>query len=195
MRGCWRQRLALALMLMAVTLLQGCAATPETKLYLLSALEPEAPAAGGDRPMVIGLGPVTLPDYLDRPQIVLRVSENRLAAAEFHRWAEPLTANVVRVLAENLAARFAAGRILLHPWRKDESPDYQVRVEVLRFDAGPDEAVHLIANWSVNGREGAPRRAEIAVPAAIHDFEAVVSGESEALAQLSREIAGELRRD
>lgn len=195
MKGCWRKRLALALVLIVAVLLPGCAARPETRLYLLAGMEPEAPAAGGTgETMVIGLGPVTLPDYLDRSQIVFRVSENRLAAADSHRWAEPLAGNVVRVLAENLAAQLHPSRILAYPWPRSEAPGYQVRVEVLRFDAGPDDAVHLIANWSVNGMETAPRRADITVPAPAHDFEAMVRSESEALFRLSREIADELRR-
>lgn len=195
MKACRRKGLVPVLLLIVAALLPGCAATPETKLYLLAGLESDASAAGdGGKATVIGLGPVKLPDYLDRPQIVFRVSENRLAAADVHRWAEPLSANVARVLAENLAARFPTSRILAYPWQKSEAPDYQVMVEVLRFDAGPDDAVHLIANWSVNGREGAPRRADFTVPTASHDFEDLVRSESEALLQLSREIAAELRR-
>lgn len=195
MKGWWRQRLALALVLIFAALLAGCGARPETRLYLLSALAPDDSSAGGTgRSMVIGLGPVTLPDYLDRPQIVFRVSDNRLAAADTHRWAEPLAGNVVRVLAENLAARLHPSRILTYPWQKSEAPGYQVRVEVLRFDAGPDDAVHLLANWSVNGGGAAPRRTAITVPTAAHDFEDLVRSESEALFRLSREIADELRR-
>ena len=192
----WRcNGLALALLLIFVTLLPGCATTPETKLYLLAAMESGAPFAGeaGQTP-VIGLGPVKLPDYLDRSQIVYRVSENRLAAADFHRWAEPLAANVVRVLSENLTARFPTSRILAYPWQKSEAPDYQLLVEVLRFDAGPDDAVHLIANWSVEGWESPPRSADITVPTAAHDFESLVRSESEALMLLSRAIGDELRR-
>ncbi|MEW6521567.1 MAG: PqiC family protein [Thermodesulfobacteriota bacterium] len=195
MKGWWRQRLALALVLIFAALLASCAARPETKLYLLSPLAPDTPTAeGAGQTMVIGLGPVTLPDYLDRPQIVFRVSANRLTAADTHRWAEPLSANVARVLAENLAAQLPGSRILHYPWAGSEAPDYQVRVEVLRFDAGPDEAVHLSASWSVNGGQAAPRRADISVAAPAHDFEALVRAESQALFHLSREIADELRR-
>jgi len=191
MKGWWRQRLALVLIF---ALLAGCAARPATKLYLLSALAPETPAQGAGRTMVIGLGPVILPDYLDRPQIIFRVSANRLTAADTHRWAEPLAANVARVLAENLAAQLPGSRILHYPWAGSEAPDYQVRVEVLRFDAGPDEAVHLLANWSVKGGQAAPRRADISIAAPAHDFEALVRAESQALFRLSGEIADGLGR-
>jgi len=191
----WRRKgLGLVLMLVAVALFAGCGARPETRLYLLSALAPDAPTAeGAGQTMVIGLGPVTLPDYLDRPQIIFRVSANRLEAADTHRWAEPLSASVARVLAENLASQLPGSRILNYPWVSGETPDFQVRVEVLRFDAGPDEAVHLLANWSVKGREGAPRRVDLTVAAPTLDFESMVSAESQALFTLSREIADELR--
>lgn len=193
MKG-WRRKGLGFVLLVAVALFAGCGARPETRLYLLSALAPDAPSAGGEgQAMVIGLGPVTLPDYLDRPQIISRVSANRLAVADSHRWAEPLAVNVVRVLAENLASQLHPSRILAYPWPRSEAPGYQVRVEVLRFDAGPDDAVHLIANWSVNGMEAAPRRADITVAAPAHNFEAMVRSESEALFRLSREITEELR--
>ena len=73
-------------------------------------LHPELPVHVRDDPgtaaaqgPVIGVGPITVPKYLDRPQIVTRSGRNQLALGEFDRWAEPLQDNVLRVLAENLA--------------------------------------------------------------------------------------------
>ena len=179
-------------------LLAGCGTTAPAKFYMLSAA-PTSGAAGavrGDK--VIGVGPVTLAEYLDRPQIVTRTSANRLELADGHRWAEPLTENVVRVLTENLSAVLRTDRVAAYPWKRSQAVDFQVRVQVVQFDAGPDGAVNLVARWSVQGRDGkelAPwRRSSFSIPAAPGNYESLVAAHSEALARLSRDMAAELQR-
>src|SRR6266498_1510380 len=82
--------------------LGGCLGTPPTRFYLLPALtDVSSPAAMGERTLTIGVGPVTLPPYLDRLQIVTRASQAQLHLAEFDQWAASLQDTVARVLAEN----------------------------------------------------------------------------------------------
>ena len=73
----------------------------------------------------LGIGPVKLPGYLDREQLVTRVSQNRFQVSENDRWAEPLTENFIRVLMENLTALAPAARLVTYPWRAGERPQYQ----------------------------------------------------------------------
>src|SRR5262245_47155811 len=58
--------------------------------------------AAGTNALVLGIGPIKFPGYLDRQQFVTRVSQNRFAVAENDRWAEPLEENFSRVLSQNL---------------------------------------------------------------------------------------------
>ena len=95
----------LSLVLMSVVLMVLSACTGISKpsnFYVLSAL-PESETAvkgvGNESALSIGIGPITLPIYLDRSQIVTRISRNELKMDEFHRWAEPLKENFFRVLA------------------------------------------------------------------------------------------------
>ena len=75
-----------------------------TRFYLLPTLtDVSSPAAMGERALTIGVGPVTLPPYLDRPQIVTRASRAQLHLAELDQWAASLQDTVARVLAENLS--------------------------------------------------------------------------------------------
>jgi uncharacterized lipoprotein YmbA len=67
--------------------------------------------------MTIGIGPVTLPKYLDRPQIVTFTSPYALNVVEFDRWAEPLESTFVRVLAENLALLLPRAHVVVSPCR------------------------------------------------------------------------------
>src|SRR5919108_2844543 len=91
----------------------GCASQP-SRFYLLSA-GPNAETASlemsGRQGPTIGVGPVTLPRYVDRPQIVTRTSPYELKVAEFDRWGEALDPNFSRVLGENLALLLPSARV------------------------------------------------------------------------------------
>ncbi len=178
--------------------LGGClGGSPPSRFYLLSPLpvsESPATAASG---VAIGVGPVALPEYLNRSQIVSRAGENQLQLAEFDRWAEPLGKNFTRVLVLNLSTLLSTDRVALHPWNRSTPIDYQVTVDVARFEAGPDEKISLLARWSIvdtGKRETLLMRKSIfSEPIASNGYEATVESMSRAVAALSREIAEAIR--
>jgi hypothetical protein len=178
--------------------MSGCARTSPITYYQLSAIDAGRPAmaAGAVGDAVIGLGPVRLPELLDRPQIVIRTGSNRLQLADDHRWAESLAENISRVLRENLAARLATERILYYPWSQAAAVDYQIVIEILRFEGEGYNEAHLEAIWSIQGRKGKillpQRRVKYQVVSATPDFEGLVQALSESLSQLCREIANQL---
>src|SRR5215510_10856515 len=134
--------------------LHGCASSPPTRFYVLPSLtgaETAPPAAQPD--LTIGVGPVTLHPYLDRPQIVTRASRARLILGEFDQWGAPLRDSVAQALAENLSLLVPTDRVVLHPWARTTVPEYQVTVEVLQFDAGPGGQVILAARWQILSAE------------------------------------------
>lgn len=190
-QGSWLVLLGCAL------LLAGCARTASVSYYQLSAQETARPAPVAEAgKMVLGIGPVRLAEYLDRPQIVTRLSATRLQLADSHRWAEPLGENIPRVLGENLSALLGTDRILLHPWPISRATDYQLLVEVLHFENESDGAARLVALWSVKGKDGgivlAERRDSLLIPAASRDREGQVAALNAALGSFCREIAQEL---
>src|SRR6202162_3994337 len=63
----------------------------------------------------LGLGPIKLPPYLDRPEIVTRAAPNRLELSKEDRWGESLQNGFTRAMERNLAARTSAAVIVL-PW-------------------------------------------------------------------------------
>jgi uncharacterized lipoprotein YmbA len=155
------------------------------------------PATAAERGPVIGVGPITLPKYLDRPQLVSRASRNQLALGEFDRWAEPLQENVSRVLAENLALLIPTEHILLNPWPRSATLDYQVGVEVLHFDGWVGGESSLIARWSLLDRaerELVSRKVHLNAPAGGRDYEALVVAMNQMLEALSRDIAAAIQR-
>ncbi len=126
-----------------------------------------------------------------------RVSPNRLAPAEFNRWAEPLPRSFSRVLVENLSILLATERITLHARKNPTPPDFQVMLNVTKFDGTPGGKVSLVARWSVvdkHGSEVAPMtKSAITVATSAADYEALAGAMSQAIAHLCREIAAAIK--
>lgn len=194
------KRMAATLLVFLVCgLLAGCAPAAPVHYYQLTALEAAASGTAATEAgrIVIGIGPVRLPEYLERPKIVTRVTPNRLQLSESHRWAEPLGDNISRVLGENLSNLLGTDRILLHPWPSSRTVDYQLLVEVLHFENESDGAARLVVRWSVKGADGGivlpERRSTYRAPAARQDQEGLVVALNEALGSFCREIAQEMK--
>jgi len=183
-------------------LLTGCAVSDSTRYYMLVPLATDgaAPAAtaGATAPVVIGIGPVVIPSYLDRSQIVTRTGPDRVEISAFHRWAEPLDEAIASTLASDVAALAPADRVVAFPWRgaMARSLDYQVLVVVLRFDGAPGSDVMLDARWRILGKDGR----EVLVRRSTHTeatggsgFGPMVTAMNRTLRSLSQEIARALQ--
>ncbi len=162
--------------------------------FLLAPVPP--PAAEPPLDVSIGLGPITIPGYLDRLQIVTRLSENEVAVSEVDRWGEPLAGNVARTLESNLATLLPGSSYVTYPWYPSEAPGWAVALDIRRFEADASGAVLLEASWRlarggtvVDG--GAARIEEQAGGAVQAD---AVAAQSRALAGLAAEIARVVRR-
>jgi uncharacterized lipoprotein YmbA len=187
-------RTALVL-IVALAGLGACASSPPPRSYLLSAATPPASSGHAAGP-VVGVGPVAIPDYLDRAPLVLLTGGDEVALSAEHQWAEPLRAGVSRVLAENLSMMIPTDAVPVFPWRTPWTPQYRVTVEILRFEGPLGGPAVLSARWRLldgNGRElvlRAVHRSEATVgssPAAL------VAAQSRLLAGVSRDIAAEIQ--
>lgn len=177
-------------------LIGGCGGSPASRFYVLSPMpgsEEHLQTKTENGCFGIGVGPVTLPDYTDRPEIVTRISPNKLSLGEFDRWAEPLVDGFPRILMENLATLLCADPITLFPSRGPTQIDYRVEVEVLRLDGTLGESASLIARWIIidekETRVLTTRKSNLSSPAQGGDYDALVSAQSRTIAALSREIA------
>jgi len=201
MRAAWSLRVALLTLVPALQM--SCSVLEpqpdRTRFFVLRSLaEPvqgEEPSSSG---MALGVGPVRIPDYLDRPQLVRRLQGNRVEIGEQTRWAEPLPSGFVRVLSQNLRDLLGAEIVRLYPWPLSEKLDYAVGVDVSRFEPEADGNVELSAVWSI--RDGSSRQllrtneVTIKTPIASPGADGSVNALSEALADLSRNIAGAIQQ-
>lgn len=185
----------------AVLTATGCANFRPSTFYTLSSLnEPAdlAPSETGGKPLVIAIRPIGgLPQYLDRPQIVTRVSPNRLDLAEFNRWAEPLARSFSRVLVDNLSILLATEQITLYGRESSTPPDFQILLNVTRFDGTLGGSASLVARWSITGKDGsvvaATTKSTINVPTGAAGYEALAAALSQTIAGLCREIAAAIK--
>lgn len=159
-------------MLVAGMALAGCASSPPIGWHSLVPPAPAAPIAAAPTPatatLVVGL--VTVPDEVDRPQIVLRGPDGVPALLDGERWSEPLKAQLPRALALGLAPRLPGVLVVAAPGAAVALPDRRLVVDVQRFELQRDRAV-LRAVWSVragmpNAAPPAPQLFEVAVPVA-----------------------------
>jgi len=178
---------------LALLLLGACGTTEPSRLYTLSAIPDRGSNASGPETPAIGIGPVTLPKYLDRPQIVERSGPNRLVASEFDRWAEPLIDTVPRVLAEDIGRALQSDRVYVIPRRRPLPIDLTVEVDISQFEPLADGTAALAARWLVFGDRDRPLEegsADIRIEGDLSKgYESRVELLSKALGELSRRIA------
>jgi len=146
--------------------------------------------------MIIGVGPVELPEHLERPQIVTRVSSNELYLSEFNRWAEPLEENFSNVLAENLSLLLSTDKVLVYPWIGNLEVKRQMRVNIRQFDGLPGGKVLLKVLWGLKDEDGkymfSIKKSSFSTPAG-KGYPEMVEAMNRVLGDFSREIVKEIK--
>jgi uncharacterized lipoprotein YmbA len=183
-------------------LLTGCgSSSPKVEFYTLNPLtgiQAEANTPATDQKLSIGVGPVEIPEILDRPQIVTRSGPNKLTVDEFHRWAGRMNESFGQVLAENISLLLATDQVAVYPWQTDFKPHYRIALKIRYFEGQWGKDVLLEAIWSVSSQQSqqthTQRKSVINEPLSPEpDYEALVAAHSRAIAQLSREIVQEIQ--
>lgn len=174
----------------------GCGRSAPTRFYLLTPGAGEAPAPI-DGSVAVGVGPVDLPDYLDRPHLLTRAGAHEIRFAEFDQWAGSLKHNIASVVAENLGRRLGLDAVHVYPWPAAVRPAAQVAVSVVRLDAVPGEDAVLEARWTILEEDGRrvrfTRKSAFRVPVADADYAGIVDAWSRLFEALSREVAEAIR--
>jgi uncharacterized lipoprotein YmbA len=189
--------IALALML----ILAGCGSTPSSNYYVLAARD--LPQSSSQQPS-LGIGPVEIPEYLNRNGLVYSRDGNQLQIAQYERWAEPLEEGIVRVLGLNLAGLLGTENIRTFPWHPARAPQYGIKLRLMALDAD-DSNAELVAEWLVY-KPDRDSRSDTTVSRRISRLLIPVNNNqlqpgdlpgiySKLLFQLSEEIAAAIRAD
>jgi hypothetical protein len=188
--------------LLLVVLVIGCSTASKSVTYFsLNSID----AAGRrmDRSAdlagrVLGVGPISLPAYLDRLQIVTRTGANQLRVDDYHRWAAPLNEEIRRVVSEDLKALTGVETVLPYPWSLEQRPALAVELQIHAFEGQADGQAILNATAVFRDfrhpSSSAPVQRTYAI---LHEArtghgEDLISALNQTLNDLSRQIADEI---
>jgi len=194
--------LPVAVVLWAILLvLAGCSpfgtgTRHQTDNYVLNSLfseeTPQQPLADLSDIGVL-VGPIRMAMYLDRSDVVIRNSRNEIEIADFASWAGPLKENFSRVLAENMSLWLNTKKVAIFPGTKLRLFDYNVQMNVARFDGRPGDNAHLRVRWLILDIERKHMHFNdytvLTRPTEDDSIESMVASQSRLLADFSREIA------
>ena len=121
--------------------------TPTADSAAQTATAPAAPSTTSGE-FTIGLGPIKLPPYLDRPEIVTRMAPNRLELSKEDRWGESIQNGFTRAMERNLAAQ-TGGVVIVFPWYNTVHIEMQVQIDVYRFETDAQGTATLSAKWTI----------------------------------------------
>ena len=166
------------------------------RLYVLQAVAREPAAATGDATGgVLGVQRVSVPGWMDRPEITARDGKDEVVPDALARWGEPITRGIQRVVTDNLAALLPQRHLVAAPFAPSQPVDHRIDVTITECARQTDDRVLLEARWAILGPDGAVlvRRRSSHRTGVVATAEATVSATSEALAVLSGEIAAAVR--
>ncbi len=199
MRNILRDPLTSCILWAFVVVISGCASSQPARFYQLSSLSGQTLATRDGSPqgsMIVTIGPLRIPDYLDRPQIMIRSGQNELRLSEFDRWAGSLDNDVVRVLVENISSLLPPERFFVTRWTpllESQLPaSYRVEVLIERFDGSLGGMVFLKAHWVIFGQDKRLlHKKESNISEQVHgsSYGELVQSMSRALGRLSRDIS------
>jgi len=185
--------------IVAAGLAVGCLGTsPNVKLYTMNVLS-ESLATNSPDGLAIGVGPVRVPRYLDRPEWVTRRrgSTSRLEVDDFRRWAGGFSSNVLSALGENFGAKLDTQRIVVYPVQAPFPLDYRVAVDFHAFEGIGGKSLVLRASWVIRaGSAGSgPWSGQFAIRREITSggSEGLVTAHNEALDLLADAIASRIK--
>ena len=188
--------LAIALLGLA---LGACSSSPETRYYTLAS----APSVNtvqqqpANAPLWIEVGPVSVPERLNRPQIVMgNRQDGELTRLEFARWASPLPDELRDALAQQLQEKLDANDV----YRRGQADMagrilYRISIEVLSLDAAPEGSADADIRWQIQRLPDgklATGRTRTTLPAS-GKVEGLVTAYRQIVAITSDEIASAVR--
>ena len=179
--------------MVAIFLSSACGTSPKETFYTLNpiALPPVIEGMEDHPHPSVAIGPVNVPEMVDRPQLVVRQSGNRVEVLEQHRWAQSLRTEIARVIAADLRSQLRGAQVA--SWREyaGRNADYRIAIDIEQFDAIPGQGVTVQAVWTIRRAAGdvsQSARALVREPVHAAGIEALAAAYGRSLAAISVEI-------
>jgi uncharacterized lipoprotein YmbA len=177
-------------------LMAGCGSAQKDRFYTLAPAGLPALAAGAgtgsQQRDSVAIGPVRVPEALDRTQMVVREGPNRVEILDQHRWAGSLRSEIARALAAGVGAQLPQAQVSVHDGQAGRNAAYRVAVDIERFDAAVGDSVAVQALWTIRqegGKELRSGRFAASEPTGPGGYDAVAAAYARALAAMSAQVA------
>jgi uncharacterized lipoprotein YmbA len=175
----------------------GCS-SPKTSYYKMIA-NPIAATTAANRGTRIMVGPINIPDSLNRPQLVTLSGATEVQVHEYHRWAGSLKGDIGQVVASKLAQDLRVSDVWSFSQSTQAQFDYQILLDVQRLDSAENGNVVLDVLWTIkpSAQDATGRckgraltgRSVISEPIAGSGFDALVAAQSRAFSKVGDDVA------
>tara|TARA_R110000772_G_scaffold90749_7_gene187014 strand:+ start:221 stop:859 length:639 start_codon:yes stop_codon:yes gene_type:complete len=190
----------LVLILFAIGACAGLPGSAPTRFYILKTAEDIKPGEATinlPEAMTIGIGPVQIPGYADRPQIVTFDSGAEINVSDFDHWAEPLSDAIKRVVSSNVASLIGEEKVFAYPADFRPNKDsVQVALDIIDITETGTGVARLSVRWHLkelyDNTVLARHAKTYEMPATTGDYNSYANALSTLLGQLSRDIANSL---
>ncbi len=173
-------------------LLTACASALPEHFYSLDTDSTTSSTASNSAEFSLTVDRITLPEVVDRPQIVLNGPDHLVRLMEGQRWAESLRQAIPRVVIGHLRRQFPRASIAAASASTASArPTYQLAMDIDRFDSRLGERVEIVVHWRLRNATGVLRD----TVSNLHEntegntYDALVAAHDKALMRLSNEIA------
>ena len=184
---------------LVLLMFSACSSSPPVRYFSLNPIDADF-TQDPDDAVMLGLGPIRMPDYLNRSQIVWRGANAQMQVDEFSRWTEPLSTSLLRVVSTDVDRLLDSVVVVVFPYETfvRDQVDYRLVGDVNRFDADSSGRIVLEVQWGIADVDGAVivsvrRNRYVAQATLAQDPGAVVVAMNDVLAQFSNDIANKLK--
>ncbi|WP_216173746.1 PqiC family protein [Polynucleobacter alcilacus] len=95
------------------------------------------------------VGPVSVPERMDRPQLVVQSSGNEVQIYEYQRWAGSLKGDIARVVSASLARDLGTPNVWSFSDSTSTNFDYQILLDVQNIESSLDSGVVVDVLWTI----------------------------------------------
>jgi uncharacterized lipoprotein YmbA len=128
----------------------GCSISGTTRpsqFYVLDATA--TPNANEAKNLHLGVGPILIPGYINRPQIATKSESAEIIYDEYARWAEPMDEMFARTLTQNITIASGSNSIINHPWSSNARLTNEITAKIIKFENNTDGDALLIVQWQL----------------------------------------------
>ena len=132
-----------------ITLLTACGGTVNTRYYSFPGINPAHMSSIGHYDKIIVVGPITLHEAIDHPQLMIKRSETKTEILENDRWANSLEKEVQKLAISSMSRMLGSSKIMAFPWTGTEQAAYRVSLEIIEMSAMPGKEALLTVSWTI----------------------------------------------